>query len=70
MSVFLGVEDNREQRAVNPLIVGYCTDCGEDIYEEDYRVEFEHDYLCSCCCKKMSITELVAWFGGEFKRGL
>lgn len=68
--MFLNIEDNREQRTINPLVVGYCTDCGEDIYEEDYRVEFEHDYLCSSCCKKMTIVEFTAWFGGEYKRGL
>jgi len=63
------VEDTREQREIKPIVVGYCADCGKDIYEEDYRVEFQHDYLCDHCAKKMSIAELAAWFGGDYKRG-
>lgn len=68
--MLLNVEDNREYKAFEEIVVGYCTDCGLDIYEDDYRVEFEHDYLCETCCKKMTIEEFTAWFGGEYKRGL
>lgn len=70
MGVLIGVEDKREFKAEERIVVGCCTDCGKDIYEEDYRIEFEHDYLCNCCASKMSLGELAAWFGGEYRRGL
>lgn len=69
MNALAQIEDTREPRAIQGVVVGYCTDCGQDVLEGDYRIEFQHDYLCSSCASKMNLVELAAWFGGEYKRG-
>lgn len=33
-------------------------------------VSTETYYLCKCCSEEMDRLDLIAWFGGEFKRGL